>query len=170
MVFFKEMSLRQLKLMFRGMHWWWFQGMTMFTSHKMGPPLCGTGNGRDGDKLLCNRCPLKYEAREWEGWNALREHVQLKARRRKTCTERYNWYLKYMMYIYGMDAAIRNRVCYNPDPRYGRSHPTKIKQVDSGMVAAIQSVSHVHNDKNPQSQPGLQQTQSRVLRSISTRT
>ena len=72
------------------------------------------------------------------------------------------------MYTYGMDAAIRNRVCYNPDPRYGRSHPTKIKQIDSGMVAAIQSVSHVHNDKNPQSQPGLQQTQSRVLRSIST--
>ena len=26
----------------------------MFTGHKMGPPLCGTGNGRDGDKLLCN--------------------------------------------------------------------------------------------------------------------
>ena len=63
-----------------------------------------------------------------------------------------------------------NRVCYNPDLGYGRSHPTKIKQIDSGMVAAIQSVSHVHNDNNPQSQPGLQQTQSRVLRSISTQT
>ena len=86
----------------------------------------------------------------------------------ETCAERYNWYLKYMMYIYGMDAAIRNRVCYNPDLGYGRSHPTKIKQIDSGMVAAIQFVSHVHNDNNPQSQPGLQQTQSRVLRSIST--
>ena len=37
------------------------------------------------------------------------------------------------------------------------------------MDAAIQSMSHVH-DNNPQSQPGLQQTQSRVLRSISTQT
>ena len=72
--------------------------------------------------------------------------------------------------ICGMDAAIRNRVCYNLDLGYGRSHPTKIKQIDSGMVAATRSVSHVHNDKNPQSQPGLQQTQSRVLRSISTQT
>ena len=54
MIFCKEMSLGQLKLMLRGMHWWCFQGMTMFTGHKMGPPLCGTGNGRDGDKLLCN--------------------------------------------------------------------------------------------------------------------
>ena len=36
----------------------------MFTGHRMGPPLCGMGNGKDGDKLLCNRCPLKYEARE----------------------------------------------------------------------------------------------------------
>jgi len=63
-----------------------------------------------------------------------------------------------------------NRVCYNLDLGYGRSHPTQIKQIDSGMVAAIQSVSHVHNDNNPQSQPGLQQTQSRVLRSISTQT
>ena len=70
--------------------------------------------------------------------------------------------------ISGMDVAIRNKVCYNPDPGYGRSHPTKIKQIDSGMVAAIQSMSHVHNDNNPQSQPGLQQTQSRILRSIST--
>jgi len=105
--FFKEMSQGEMKLILRGMHWWCFQGMTVFTGHIMGPPLCGTGNGRDGDKLLCNRCPLKHEAWEREGWNALREHVQLKARRRKTCTERYNWYLKYMMYIYGMDAAIR---------------------------------------------------------------
>ena len=114
--------------------------------------------------------PKAWGPREREGWNALREHVQLKARRRKTCAERYNWYLKYMIHIYGMDAAIRNRVCYNRDLGYGHSHPTQIKQIDSGMVAAIQSVSHVHNDNNPQSQPGLQQTQSRVLRSISTQT
>ena len=72
--------------------------------------------------------------------------------------------------ISGMDTAIRNRVCYNSDPGYGRSHPTKIKQIDSGMVAAIQSTSYIHNDNNPQSQPRLQQTQSRVLRSISTQT
>ena len=36
----------------------------MFTGHKMGPPLCGTGNGRDGDKLPCNRRALIY-LRTW---------------------------------------------------------------------------------------------------------
>ena len=41
----------------------------------MGPPLCGTGNGRDGDKLLCNRCPLKHEARERERGEMLYENM-----------------------------------------------------------------------------------------------
>ena len=31
----------------------------MFTGHKMGPPLCETRNGRDGDKLLCNNGLVK---------------------------------------------------------------------------------------------------------------
>ena len=36
----------------------------MFTGHKMGPPLCGTGNGRDGDKLLCNIRSWKERSKE----------------------------------------------------------------------------------------------------------
>ena len=71
-------------------------------------------------------------------------------------------------WIYMVWTQPSNKVYYNLDLGYGRSHPTKIKQIDSGMVAAIQSVSHVQKDNNPQSQPGLQQTQSRVLCSIST--
>ena len=34
-----------------------------------------TGMVTNGDKLLCNRFPLKHEAREREGWNALQEHI-----------------------------------------------------------------------------------------------
>ena len=127
--------------------------MTLLTGHRMGPPMCGTGNGRDGDKLLCNRCPLKHEAQEREGGEMLYENVSNwssavgKPAWRNTTDISSTWC------ICGMDSAIQNRVYNNPDPRYGCSHPT---------------VSHVQNDNNPQSQPGLQQTQSRVLRSIST--
>ena len=28
------------------------------------PPICGARDCRDGDKMLCNRCPLKHEVRE----------------------------------------------------------------------------------------------------------
>ena len=142
--------------------------MTVFTGHIMGPPLCGTGNGRDGDKLLCNRCPLKHEARERRGVKCFTrtcptegppsENLRIKIQLISQVHDVYIWYGR----------SHPNRVCYNPDLGYGRSHPTKIKKIDSGMVAAIQSVSHVHNDNNPQSQPRLQQTQSRVLHSIST--
>ena len=39
-----------------------------------------------------------------------------------------------------MGVDIHNRVYKNWDPRYGCSHPVnKDQQVDSGMVAAIQS-------------------------------
>ena len=41
----------------------------------MSPPMCGMGNGRDGDKLLCNRCPLKHEARERERGEMLYESM-----------------------------------------------------------------------------------------------
>ena len=121
--FCKEMSQGKMKLILRGMHWWCFQGMTVFTGHEMGPPLCGTGNGRDGDKLLCNRCPLKHEARERERGEMLYDNVSnWKHRCQKICIEKYNWYLKYMTYvvwvqpsmteytiikIQGMDAAIQ---------------------------------------------------------------
>ena len=69
--------------------------------------LCGMGNCRDSDKLLCNRCPLKHEAQKRERGERLYENVSnWKNRRRKTCVEKYNWYLKYMIYMW-----------------YGRSHP-----------------------------------------------
>ena len=41
-----------------------FQSMTLFTSHGNDPPICGTRDCGDGDKMLCNRCPLKHEVRE----------------------------------------------------------------------------------------------------------
>ena len=63
---------------------------TSYWSQKL-PSIGRDGNCKDGDKLLCNICPLKHEARERErGVNALREHVQLKPCRRKTCAEKYN--------------------------------------------------------------------------------
>ena len=86
--------------------------------------LCGMGNCRDGEKLLCNRCPLKHEAQKRERGEMLYENVSnWKHRHQKTCVEKYNWYL---WYICGMGAAIHNRVCNNPDPRHGRSHPVRI--------------------------------------------
>ena len=38
--------------------------MTLFTSHKNDPPICGMRDFNDGDKMMCNRCPLKHEVRE----------------------------------------------------------------------------------------------------------
>ena len=49
--------------------------MTLLTGHKMGPPMCGTGNGRDNDKLVCNRCPLKHDAKERERGEMLYENM-----------------------------------------------------------------------------------------------
>ena len=49
-----------------------------------------------------------------------------------------------------MGTTIHNRVYKNPDPRHGCNHPIRIDKRDSGMVAAIQSVSHVTNHNNPQ--------------------
>ena len=41
----------------------------------MRPPMCGIGNGRDGEKLMCNRCPLKHEAQERERGEMLYENM-----------------------------------------------------------------------------------------------
>ena len=38
--------------------------MTLLTGHGKNPPICGERDFRDGDKMLCNRCPLKHEVRE----------------------------------------------------------------------------------------------------------
>ena len=38
--------------------------MTLLTGHGNYPPICGAGDCRDGDKMLCNRCPLKDEVQE----------------------------------------------------------------------------------------------------------
>ena len=38
--------------------------MTLFTGHGNDPPICGTRDCKDGDKMLCNRCPLKHEVQE----------------------------------------------------------------------------------------------------------
>jgi len=41
-----------------------FQDILLFTGHGNSPPMYGTRDCRDGDKMLCNRCPLKHEVRE----------------------------------------------------------------------------------------------------------
>ena len=93
-------------------------------------------SSRDGDKFLCNRCPLKHEAREREGWNALREHVQLKTLLPENPRKEVQL-ISQVHDICGMGAAICNRVYKNWIPgmdaairwgpmnklRYGRSHP-----------------------------------------------
>ena len=38
--------------------------MTLLTSHGKDPPICDVRDCRDGDKMLCNKCPLKHEVRE----------------------------------------------------------------------------------------------------------
>ena len=38
--------------------------MKLLTSYRKDPPICGARDCRDGDKMLCNRCPLKHEVRE----------------------------------------------------------------------------------------------------------
>ena len=38
--------------------------MTLFTGHGKDPPICEVRDYRDGEKMLCNRCPLKHEVRE----------------------------------------------------------------------------------------------------------
>ena len=38
--------------------------MTLLTGHGKDPPICGVRDCRAGDKMLCNKCPLKHEVRE----------------------------------------------------------------------------------------------------------
>ena len=38
--------------------------MKLLTSQRNDPLICGVRDCRDGDKMLCNRCPLKHEVRE----------------------------------------------------------------------------------------------------------
>ena len=42
----------------------------------MGPPRYDKRSNRDGDKLLCNRCPLKHEVREVERGEMLYKNTQ----------------------------------------------------------------------------------------------
>ena len=123
--FHKELSSGQWNYMFRGMLWKCFQVMSLLTGHGMNPPIVRDGDCRDGDKLLCNRCPLKHEARKREGWNALRERVQLKTLPSENLCREVQL-ISQIHDICGMGAAIHNRVYNNPDPRYGHSHPVRI--------------------------------------------
>ena len=123
----------------RKMLWRCFQDILLLTGHRNSPPMCRTRDYRDGNKILCNRCPLKHEVRERGRGEMLYENApNQKYCHRKTCEDKYNWYLWYM--ICGMGETIHNRVYDNHDPRYGRNHwAKKDQQVDSGMVTAIQS-------------------------------
>ena len=100
MGFLQNMSSGKIKFILRGIQCKCFQVMSLLTGPEMSPPRCGRRGIRDGDKLLCNRCPLKHEARERErGEIPYKNMANRKHYRRKTCMEKYNWYLKYMMYV-----------------------------------------------------------------------
>ena len=49
--------------------------MKLLTSHGKGPPICEARDCRDGDKMLCNRCPIKHEVRERGRGEMLYENV-----------------------------------------------------------------------------------------------
>ena len=61
--------------MSRGMPYKCFQVMSLLTGHGISPPMCGMGDCKDGDKLLCNTCPLKHEARKRERGEMLYDNV-----------------------------------------------------------------------------------------------
>ena len=63
--------------------------------------------------------------REREGLNALRDRVQLKTLPLENL-HRQVQPISQIHDIYGMVAAIQNRVYNNQDPRHGRSHPVRI--------------------------------------------
>ena len=68
---------------------------------------------RDGDKLLCNRCPLKHEARERE------RGVKCFTRTHVTATENLHREIQLIAQVHdicGMVAAIYKRVHNNLDP------------------------------------------------------
>ena len=125
-VFCREMSSGQWKLIFRGMQWKYFQVLSLLTGHRMIPPMCGMGNGRDGEKLLCNRCPLKHEARERERGEMLYENMSTENIAFGKPVERSTTYVSDTWNICVVWVQPSITVYNNLDPRHGRIHPMKI--------------------------------------------
>ena len=71
----QKVSSGHMKYILKGIQYKCFQVMSLLTGPEMSPPTCRRRGNRDGDKFLCNRCPLKHEAWEREGWSALQEHI-----------------------------------------------------------------------------------------------
>ena len=63
----QKVSSGHMKYILKGIQCKCFQVMSLLTGPGISPPMCGRMGKRDGDKLLCNRCPLNHEAREREG-------------------------------------------------------------------------------------------------------
>jgi len=120
---------------------------------------------KSSEKLLCNRCPLKYEARESGRGEMLYETDWTGAPPGRTCTQEELVSLIYD--ISGMGVAIHNRVYNDLDPRYGCSHPMRInKETQARSQPSGEWVIMIIHKL----QPGSQQTKSKVLCSISTQT
>ena len=49
--------------------------MALLTGHEKDPLICGVRDCRDGEKMMCNRCPLKHEFRERGRGEILYENV-----------------------------------------------------------------------------------------------
>ena len=58
-----KVSSGHMKFILRGIQCKCFKVMSLLTGPGMSPPRCGRRGNRDGDKFLCNKCPLKHEAR-----------------------------------------------------------------------------------------------------------
>ena len=85
----QKVSSGHMKYILKGIQCKCFQVMSLLTGLGISPPMCGRRGNRDGDKLLCNRCPLKHEARERERGEMLYKNTC--SCRRRICIERYNW-------------------------------------------------------------------------------
>ena len=62
----QKVSSGHMKYILKGIQCKHFQVMSLLIGPRISLPMCERRGNRDGDKLLCNRCPLKHEARERE--------------------------------------------------------------------------------------------------------
>ena len=85
----------------------------------------------NGDKLLCNRFPLKHEARERERGEMLYKNTY-SCRRESALRDTTDISITCSL---GMGAAIQKT--YEEGLWYGRSHPAEETMMIRGMVAAI---------------------------------
>ena len=114
----QKVSSGHMKYILKGIQCKCFQVMSLLTGPEISPPMCGKRGNRDGDKLLCNRCPLKHEARE-RGVKCFTRTWPLKT----LPPENLHGEVQLISQVHdvcGMGAAIHSRVHNNLDPSNDR--------------------------------------------------